>query len=122
MSNPTYKQKSIEAMRTLFEDFDPIENILTDTSSLAEYARGMVNLHLTLFPYAGSDWDTNVYDVWHYEVFPKPQTPTLAEQATTRGWDFDKVIEITLAWRAGNQMVTLDEYASTVADSEDGKI
>lgn len=118
MSSPTYKQKSIEAMRVMFEEFDPIDNILTDTSSLAEYARGAVNLHLNLFPYVGDDWDTLVHDVWHYEVFPKPQPKTFDEIAAAQGWNADSQLVVVRGWVDGSRLVTLDEHAQMVADEE----
>lgn len=68
------KEDSLAAIKSYFEDEPPTqEDILRGNDTPHTFARGMIDLHLALFPYNGAkDWDDLRAEVWE-EVFPTPE-------------------------------------------------
>ncbi len=118
-----FRSDAEEALRSWWDGADiptPVE-IVRGGEIEHTYARGMLDLLMSTFSYPNpdGDWDITRGDVWT-TLFPNEMPKTFDEVAQAQGWNADSQNKILRDYIAGPKMVTLDEYARSVADVENG--
>lgn len=124
LSPAVFKEDAEDALTSWWEDDIPTHrDIVAGTDTTHAYARGMLDVLMSTFPYPdeAGDWTITRADVW-VSLFPDQLVPkTFDEIAAAQGWNADSQNTILRDYIAGPKMVTLDEYARHRADVENGK-
>lgn len=112
------KEQSLVTIRSTFEEEPPTtHDLLWGIKNVHTYARGMVDLHIALFPYDGDKEHNDLrVEVWE-SIFPTPPK-TFADLIEEQGWNAESVATIAREWANSDRMITLDEWARNVADAE----